>query len=231
MSEKPKSIILIVDDSKERQREVSEVISGDYYIMPAANPHEAKNCLNSDYRRISVIIISSQIQGESSYDFIKQIKSNSTYKRIPILIFCKNQIDDEAKLCLSAGACDVFFEPVDRTLVLNRIKNVVNLTEAANILAEIEKDDLTGLYTRQAFIHRARTMINNTPNKSFGILGLDFENFKLTNSQYGEDKCNEFLAYVAQRLKGGSKTALVGRFGGDQFVVLYERSQEKTWNV
>ena len=71
-------------------------------------------------------------------------------------------------------------------------------------------------------------MINNAPNKSFGILGLDFENFKLTNSQYGEDKCNEFLAYVAQRLMNGAKTALVGRFGGDQFVVLYERSQEKT---
>ena len=228
MSEKPKSIILIVDDSKERQRAVSEIISNEYYIMSAANSHEAKSYLNSDYRRISVIILSSQIQGESSNDFVKQIKSIPSYKKIPILIFCKNQIDEEAKLCLSAGACDVFFEPVDRTLVLNRIKNVVDLIEAANILAEIEKDDLTGLYTRQAFIHRARKMINNAPNKSFGILGLDFENFKLTNSQYGEDKCNDFLAYVAQRLMNGAKTALVGRFGGDQFVVLYERSQEKT---
>lgn len=228
LSEKPKSIILIIDDSKERQREISEIISSDYYIMPAANSHEAKTCLNNDYKRISVIILSNIIQGECPSDLVKQIKSNPTYKKIPILIFCRNQIDEEAKNCLIAGASDVFFEPADRTLVLNRIHNVVNLTEAANILAEIEKDDLTGLYTRQAFIHRARTMINNAPNKNFGILALDFENFKLTNSQYGEDKCNEFLAYVAQRLKNGAKTALVGRFGGDQFVVIYERAQDKT---
>ena len=228
MSEKPKSIILIIDDIKERQQEISKIISNDYYIMPAANSHEAKNCLNSDFKRISVIILSSKIQGENPSDFVKQIKANHLYNKIPILIFCRNQIDEEAKLCLSAGACDVFFEPADRTLVLNRIQNVVNLIDAANILAEIEKDDLTGLYTRQAFIHRARTMINNSPEKSFGILALDFENFKLTNSQYGEEKCNEFLAYVAQRIKNGTKTALVGRFGGDQFVVIYERAMDKT---
>ena len=69
-----------------------------------------------------------------------QREANHLYNKIPILIFCRNQIDEEAKLCLSAGACDVFFEPADRTLVLNRIQNVVNLIDAANILAEIEKD-------------------------------------------------------------------------------------------
>ena len=79
-----------------------ELVSNEYYIMSAANSHEAKSYLNSDYRRISVIILSSQIQGESSSDFVKQIKSIPAYKKIPILIFCKNQIDEEAKLCLSS---------------------------------------------------------------------------------------------------------------------------------
>ena len=98
MSEKPKSIILIIDDIKERQQEISKIISNDYYIMPAANSHEAKNCLNSDFKRISVIILSSKIQGENPSDFVKQIKANHLYNKIPILIFCRNQIDEQAKL-------------------------------------------------------------------------------------------------------------------------------------
>lgn len=228
MSDKPKSIILIVDDSKERQKELSDLISGDYFVISAANCEKAKVALDYDFKRISVIVLGNKIQGEIPSEFVSFLKHHPVFKKIPVLIFCRDFIDDEAKKCLFAGASDVFFEPVDDVLVLNRLKNVANLTEAANILAEIEQDDLTGLYTRQAFLHRAKIVLEVSPHKLFGILAFDFENFKLTNSQYGEDKSNEFLAFVAHRLKEHSDTALLGRFGGDQFVMLYEISYEKS---
>lgn len=228
MSEKPKSIILIIDDSKERQKSLSELIAKDYFIMSAANCAEAKTALNFNFKRISGIILSNKIRGEIPSEFVSFIKSNDSYKNIPVLIFCRSFIDDEAKKCLNAGAGDVFFEPVDCVLLLNRLKNIINLTEAAYILEEIEKDDLTGLYTRQAFLHRANAKILENPGKLYGIMAFDFENFKLTNNQYGEDKCNEFLAYVARRLQSCLNGELMGRFGGDQFILIYEMGQNKS---
>lgn len=227
MADKFKSIILVIDDSKERQEKLANLISGDYFIISAANCEKAKVALNYDFKRVSVIVLSSKIRGESPCEFVSFLKRHFVFRKIPVLIFCRDFIDDEAKNCLLAGASDVFFEPLDEILVLNRLKNVANLAEAKSILAEIEQDDLTGLYTRPAFLHHAKIMLEVYPNKLFGILAFDFENFKLTNSQYGEDKSNEFLSFTARRLKDRFSSALLGRFGGDQFVMFYEISEEK----
>lgn len=96
------------------------------------------------------------------------------------------------------------------------------LEDAKRIVKTLEYDELTGLYTRQAFLRLADEEIRNHPEKSFGILALDLENYKSTNSLYGEDKCNEYLVFISQQLRLVQPINLTGRFGGDQFVVLFE---------
>ena len=43
---------------------------------------------------------------------------------------------------------------------------------------------------------------------------------------YGEEKCNEFLAYTGRRLKGLLPRGIAGRFGGDQFILFFDYEGE-----
>ena len=96
------------------------------------------------------------------------------------------------------------------------------LEESKRMIESLEYDELTGLLIRQAFLQRATREIKAHPDKIYGVLALDFENFKSSNTLYGEDRCNEFLAYVAKRMREALPHSLIGRFGGDQFVILFD---------
>lgn len=94
------------------------------------------------------------------------------------------------------------------------------LRNSRKIINELKHDELTLVYTRQAFLHYAQEFVRHFSNKDFGILAIDFVNFKSANTLYGEAKCNEFLSFVSSKITEIVKDLLIGRFGGDQFVIL-----------
>jgi len=101
------------------------------------------------------------------------------------------------------------------------LENLRNeLIESQRIVDELQHDELTGLYTRAAFLRWAEEMLIDSPEKQYGILSIDIENFKSANAIYGEEMCNEFLVYVAKVIEERFQNHVTGRFGGDQFVVL-----------
>lgn len=80
-------------------------------------------------------------------------------------------------------------------------------------------DQLTGVLSRWAFQEQIPTLIGAHPEGST-LLMFDLDNFKLVNDTYGHQTGDELL----RRLGGGlrkmlRKTDLIGRYGGDEFVV------------
>ncbi|MBO6100817.1 MAG: EAL domain-containing protein, partial [Spirochaetaceae bacterium] len=116
---------------------------------------------------------------------------------------------------------DFLKTPYSERRTLNRLKNLVKLSNANHLIYELERDELTGLYTRQAFLRKAEEIRSQNMHKRFCIMAFDFDNFKSSNTLYGEEKCNEFLAYTGKRLKGVLPKGIAGRFGGDQYVLFY----------
>lgn len=81
-------------------------------------------------------------------------------------------------------------------------------------------DSLTGLINRQFILDFARHLISNNTPFAMGILDLD--NFKNINDAYGHRNGDTCLQIVAQNLQECvGKDGLVGRFGGDEFIIIY----------
>lgn len=84
-------------------------------------------------------------------------------------------------------------------------------------------DSLTELPNRQYFmyqlgetVHRARR-----EERRFALLFIDLDHFKEINDTLGHEAGDELLQSVSQRIRGALRGQdLVGRFGGDEFVVL-----------
>ena len=111
-----------------------------------------------------------------------------------------------------------------RTLTQGMIFDITDRKRAEQELSHrANHDPLTGLPNRDQFraeldeaIVRARTH-----GRAVGALYVDLDDFKLVNDGFGHEVGDVLLAAVAERLRGATRTSdLVGRDGGDEFLVL-----------
>ena len=87
-------------------------------------------------------------------------------------------------------------------------------------------DLLTNLYNRNYFEKRVRDLIaKKTP---FALAFIDLDNFKYVNDTYGHDMGDEILINTANILRNNLKGKdIIGRFGGDEFVVAIDKCNKK----
>lgn len=84
---------------------------------------------------------------------------------------------------------------------------------------EAKFDSLTGVYERFAIENFARILIKE--QHPFALMLIDGDNFKNVNDGYGHSVGDMVIQIIAQRIKDGvGKKGFVGRFGGDEFILL-----------
>lgn len=215
-----KRTILIVEDNDVNLDVLKGIIKDHYNIITAHNGREGVQKLRKHYRRLSAILLDIYMPIMNGYDFLEIVSNDKMLAQIPIIVTTSNDEPDEEQKCLNLGAVDFIGKPFQPGLVLARIKNVIRLRESAATLSAMEYDSLTGLYTRQAFIHHAEKILHTNPDNEYNLIAIDLENYKLTNSQYGERRSDEFLSYFGEQVRMIFPSGMTGRFGGDLFIVL-----------
>ncbi len=91
-------------------------------------------------------------------------------------------------------------------------------------------DLITGLVNRPYFIELGSHVIAlaNRRNESFGVLFLDLDGFKAINDSLGHQAGDTLLAATAERLRRCLRDSdVVGRWGGDEFVMIAESAGSK----
>lgn len=115
-----------------------------------------------------------------------------------------------------------------RLRLINSLSYLIYLNMENNDLKLISSvDKLTNIYTRKYFEQKLVEILNNLSktNKSFTIMMLDIDDFKSVNDTYGHIKGDEVLALVAATIKNSIRhTDLVGRYGGEEFIILLSDS-------
>jgi len=110
-------------------------------------------------------------------------------------------------------------------IFLHIIANSIRIREFVymkQINIQKDKDDLTGLMNKGAIIRSINAFLATSVNK--GILFMcDVDKFKSINDTYGHDVGDDVLKQVGEYLSNKfSKTHIIGRFGGDEFIVFVE---------
>jgi diguanylate cyclase (GGDEF)-like protein len=108
-----------------------------------------------------------------------------------------------------------------------RVKRESNLvaSEHATMLAEqfralAETDVLTGIANRRGVLQAIAERDPSTPRT---LALLDIDNLKVTNDSLGHLVGDEYISAVAGRLAGSiASTDIVGRWGGDEFLIILE---------
>jgi len=93
-----------------------------------------------------------------------------------------------------------------------------------DVAKKAEFDDLTGLLSRHVFFSKSEALLKANPDKQYDVVISDIIDFKKINETYGSHIADEILkwqgSFLAQLM---SDELLVGRYGGDQMVLLGTR--------
>jgi diguanylate cyclase (GGDEF)-like protein/PAS domain S-box-containing protein len=90
-------------------------------------------------------------------------------------------------------------------------------------------DPLTGLPNRTQFLDRLRQALERAAgtHRQIAVFFLDLDHFKVVNDSLGHAAGDRLLITIADRLRGMSRAnGSVARFGGDEFTVLCEITDE-----
>ena len=213
-----KAMVLLAGHTLEEEKTLSEIVKTSYGVVFADTEEEVLSILQDKDNVISAAIIAA----DKALPIMHSIRLIPSLEDFPVLISMLHSTAQIENELIELDVVDFLKQPFDARRVLNRLKTSVKLFNANKVITELERDELTGLYTRQAFLRKADRIRKENPNKKFAVLAFDFENFKSTNTLYGEAKCNEFLAYTAKRLRGLLPKGIAGRFGGDQYVLFFD---------
>ena len=218
--------ILVVEDNELNREMLCAMLEDRYNVLQAENGKEGLEVLQENYRDISIIVLDVQMPVMNGYEFLHAVKDDDLLKEIPVIVATGSSDIEEEERCLELGATDFVIKPYKKNIVLKRISNIIRLRESASTLKEVEFDDLTGVFTRQAFFHHAQKILQDNPDIDFTLAISDIQDFTLVKERYGMKVANDLLLRnVALLRKAQVENYVFGRYDDNQFIVMAPSSE------
>ena len=123
-----------------------------------------------------------------------------------------------------------FVEDVERTEARGRresaavneltLRLIETQAETQRIARQVSRDPLTGVLNRTAFESAAERAAGGV-SQPVALVMLDIDNFRIVNADHGHLAGDKVLEVVVERIRQALRTNdLLGRFGGDEFLLL-----------
>ena len=151
------------------------------------------------------------------------IKKHLEFDQIPPNFECKfiDKNDDQKDMLCSLAA----IPGSDKSVV--SLADITELKEAERqIYHQAFHDTLTGLPNRALFMEHLNMAVKRAKRRDeyrFAVLYLDIDRFKLVNDSLGHSVGDRLISAFANRIQESLRDIdTLGRFGGDEFVILLE---------
>ncbi|MCZ6413366.1 diguanylate cyclase [Vibrio parahaemolyticus] len=156
---------------------------------------------------------------------------------IPIIFLSSHEEPEMIAKAIDAGGDDYLIKPVDK-LVLNSkliaMQRIAHMRRELNQLLtqQANEDGLTKLFNRRYIDQKLDSMVawHGRHHMPMAMILLDVDFFKPFNDNYGHIEGDRCLQAIANQLKATfcRSGEYVGRYGGEEFVVLLSSTDAQT---
>jgi len=215
--------VLIIEDNSLNREILANMLENTYNILTAENGKEGFELLMEYEKQISLILLDIQMPVMNGYEFLDAVRKGSRYNDIPIIVTTASSDEDDELSCLEMGASDFVVKPYRAKVVQQRVASMIRLREASAMLHRVEKDVVTGCYSKEFFKEYVMNKIKSNSDKMYDIICINVESEKLLHDRYGDKKVNALMRYIAEHLKKIlPHDAIIGRTNSDLFAVFRE---------
>ena len=219
--------VLIVEDEAVNRELLGFILGDSYDVLYAENGQAALELLRRGGARVSMILLDINMPVMGGIEFLSIARSDEALGKIPVIVLTAAK--DAELETLRMGALDFITKPFDMPeIILARVRRIIEFVEDRQIIRDVERDDLTGLYTRGFFQEYCRRVLEGYQLEAPDMLALDIDRFRLVNEVYGKAFGDRVLCRVAE----GIREAFDGRFSiscrsdADLFYILTERLED-----
>ena len=224
--------ILVVDDSKTSRAVLRGMFEKEYHILEACNGEEALRILR-EVRNISLVLLDINMPKMDGFELLSCIQKDKRLSKIPVIVNTQYGEEKNELRALQLGAIDFIAKPYNQQIVTHRVKNVIMKTEyerqkireemnrkqIQQLRYHLERDPLTGIYTREAFCEKTGLMLMQNPETEYLLLRWDIERFKVINDLFSTSIGDLVLQEIAKELeKSLQGIGTYGRLKADNFV-------------
>lgn len=223
--------ILIVEDSATLRHAMSQYITdAGHTPLIAQSGEEALQLLEDT--PVDMIIMDVEMPGLNGFETTRLIREWLGGHWIPIIFVTGLNEDENYREGIEAGGDDYLIKPVSYMIFKAKIRAMERIAEMRDQLnrlnAELESlsklDGLTQILNRRTFNELAQQQWLAAARKQqpVSVLMIDVDHFKLYNDHYGHPAGDACLKKVTEAIKSclHRPTDLLGRFGGEEFIVL-----------
>ncbi|MEH6466989.1 MAG: GGDEF domain-containing protein, partial [Porticoccus sp.] len=173
-------------------------------------------------------LITSQVGSYSGADIAGVIRQYSHWNQLPIIYLTPRSSTTQRDHTVFTGSDGVLTEPISNENLISAIYNRIYLSRRLN--SAINKDSLTGLLNHSSIKEAGNTAMmsmRRTQGTTTYVM-LDIDNFKKINDTYGHSSGDTVLTALARLLKNRlRRTDSIGRYGGDEFLVILSNCDDE----
>src|SRR5713226_591950 len=221
--------ILLFEDNKLAAARIIETLTGMAdELIHVTTWEEAAERLDAS---IELMVVGMSVAGGDPLRLVSQSRASEQTRQVPILLVADEGDMPRLAKGLDLGANDYILRPIDRNELTARARTQIRRKRLHDRLRENHHrslalaliDPLTGLFNRRYVAAHLDGLLARVGagGKGSALLLFDLDRFKLINDSWGHLAGDEVLCEVAKRALSELRSFdLVGRYGGEEFVVL-----------
>jgi len=222
--------ILIVDDSPNNIRILSECLHHEYQIIFATNGDDALE--RALTQAPDLILLDIMMPNMDGYEVCTKLKATPCTKETPIIFITSMDREENETAGLKLGAIDYITKPINPHLVKLRVQNHIELKLLRDHYKHMSViDGLTGIPNRRRFEEflDQEWRRNMRFGSKLSLIMIDIDYFKLFNDHYGHIAGDDCLKQIANTLAEhiSRSTDLIARYGGEEFVCVLSETDSK----
>ena len=223
--------VLIVDDSELTCTMMSNLLSR--YQLQTFTASCAKDALEflKEHKDMKIIYIDYLMPNMNGLELTREIRKKFSKDELSIIALSGEANRKIISKFLKYGANDFIYKGFTEEEFFARLNSNLEILELFEKTKDrANKDYLTGLYNRRYLFEIGENLYESAQKNSseFSVAIMDLDNFKKINDHYGHSIGDEALKQTANILKKKlSSEDLVARFGGEEFMILFNHKSKQ----
>lgn len=146
--------VLVVEDDRKTIFVYERFLAlAGFQVVPARHVEHARRLLETLHP--AAIVLDIMLEGESTWDFLAQLKADPKTRDIPVLVVTVTNKEQKAR---ALGADEFWLKPVDQDRLLRKLKGIVRSGAPASVLV-IDDDEKARYLVRKFLDHSPYTLI------------------------------------------------------------------------
>lgn len=223
--------ILVIDDSRAYLSVVKQLLCDSCEVSLAATGAEAQEFLSEN--SADLILLDINMPEPDGAAILKKIRSQAKNRDVPVIL--AGQLQDLPLMArlLDEGAEDYVTKPFIPNVLLSRISRALELSSyRRGTGAKMKRSDaaaldaLTGLWNRTYCGMKISQFLAEDSNTAAMLL-VNVDNFRAVNDKLGHIIGDTVLKVISDMLSEEYPDDIIGRTGGDEFVLLIRNPLSK----